>query len=210
MSAGQTPVRTYPSEDALRAEAVRIARYACNEDKGRLFGDPVFEQVTEGRQKWKGYSACGDLAQYVLKELGFRDERIVNREDDGGVLPWAMGKNLSKIVFNPLGAFVWARGSARPKPGDILYMSKPEHVAVLDELKQEQSSIVTCDYGQFDAAAGKPSGRRRTSTFTARGRTLMIGKRTLHGWLDLAKLPGLINAATPESPLCETCPYARS
>ncbi len=210
MSAEQKPTRTYPSEEVLRVEAVRIARYACNGDQGRIFGDPVFEQVTEGRQKWKGYSACGDLAQYVLKELGFRDERIVNREDDGGVLPWAMGKNLSKIVFNPLGAFVWARGSARPRPGDILYMSKPEHVAVLDELKEEQSSIVTCDYGQFDAAAGKPSGGRRTSTFTARGRTLMIGKRTLHGWLDLAKLPGLINAATPESPLCETCPYARS
>jgi hypothetical protein len=210
MSAEQKPSRTYPTEDALRAEAVRIARYACDGDKGRLFGDPVFEQVTEGRQKWKGYSACGDLAQYVLKELGFRDERLVNREDDGGVLPWAMGKNLSKLVFNPIGAFVWASGNARPKPGDILYMSKPEHVAVLDEVDEAGGRIVTCDYGQFDTAAGKPAGKRRSTTFTVQGRTLMLGKRTQHGWLDLAKLPGLIHPATPESPPCASCPFARS
>ena len=83
MTAEQKPARTYPSEDALRAEAVRIACHACDGGKGRVFGEPVFDAVTEGRQKWKGYAACGDLPHYVLRELGFRDEHILNREDDG-------------------------------------------------------------------------------------------------------------------------------
>ncbi len=209
MSAEQKPARTYPTEDALRAEAVRIARHACDGERGRVHGDPVFDAVTEGRQKWKGYSGCGDLAQHVLRELGFRDERLLNRDDDGGVVPWKIGANLSKLVFNPLGAFVWAAGDKRPKPGDILYMSKPEHVAVLEELDERAGRIITYDYGQWDPSTGKAAGKRKVNTFTVDGRTLKIGKRTLHGWLDLARLPGLIVPVTPESDPCATCPYAK-
>jgi hypothetical protein len=208
MSADQKPARTYPTEDALRTEAVRIARYACDGDKGRLYGDPVFTAVTEGRQKWKGYSSCGDLAHYVLRELGVRDERILNRDDDGGVVPWKVGKSLSRLVFNQLGAFVWASGDKRPKPGDILYMSKPEHVAVLEELDEAAGSITTYDYGQWDYQAVKAAGKRCTSRFAVEVRTLKVGKRTLHGWLDISRLPGLIVTVTPELQLCPTCPYA--
>jgi hypothetical protein len=209
VTAEQKPARTYPSEDALRAEAVRIARYACDGDKGRLFGAPVFEAVTEGRQKWKGYSSCGDLCQYVLRELGFRDERLLNRDDDGGVLPWKIGANLSKLVFNPIGAFVWAASGKRPKPGDIVYMSKPEHVAVLEELDEAAGRITTYDYGQWDYQAVRAAGKRVTNRFAVEGRALKIGKRTLHGWLDLTRLPGLIVPVTPESDPCETCPHAK-
>lgn len=209
MTAEQKPARTYPSEDALRAEAVRIARHACGGDSGRVYGDPVFEEVTEGRQKWKGYSACGDLAHYMLRQLGFRDERILNREDDGGVLPWKIGANLSRLVFNPLGAFVWVSGNSRPKPGDVVYMSKPEHVAVLEALDEQAGVITTLDYGQWDYAAVKPAAKRRVNSFAVEGRTLKIGKRTLHGWLDLARLPGLIVPATPETDPCATCPFAK-
>lgn len=210
MTADQKPARTYPTEEALRAEAVRIARYACDGEKGRVHGDPVFDAVTEGRQKWKGYSACGDLAQYMLRELGYRDERLLNRDDDGGVLPWKMGANLSKLVFNPIGAFVWAGGAKRPKPGDVLYMSVPEHVGVLEELDEAAGRIVTLDYGQWDYSVVKAAGKRLVNQFRVDGRTLKIGKRTLHGWLDLARLPGLIAPATPEPKLCPTCPFARS
>ncbi len=209
MSAAQKPARTYPSEDALRVEAVRIARYACDGDTGRLYGDPVFEEVTEGRQKWKGYSACGDLPHYVLRELGFRDERVLNREDDDGVVPWKIGANLSRLVFNSLGVFVWASGSKRPKPGDVLYMSKPEHVAILEDLDEPAGTIITLDYGQWDYEAVKAAGKRKLNTFAVQGRTIKIGKRTLHGWLDLARLPGLIDPGTPEVQLCPICPFAK-
>jgi hypothetical protein len=150
-----------------------------------------------------------DLCQYVLRELGLRDERILNREDDGGVVPWQIGKNLSKLVFGSGSAFVWAYGSRRPKPGDIVYMSKPEHVAVLEQLDEAEGRITTFNYGLWDATVGKAAGGRRTSTFAVKGRSLLIGKRTLHGWLDLARLPGLIVPATPESDPCATCPHAK-
>ena len=43
------------SEPTLRAAAVEIARFACNGSVGRVQGDPLFDAVTEGRSKWKGY-----------------------------------------------------------------------------------------------------------------------------------------------------------
>lgn len=63
------PLRSFLDEDTLRATALEIARFACNGAAGRVQGDPVFNAVTEGRGKWKGYSACGDLAHYLLREL---------------------------------------------------------------------------------------------------------------------------------------------
>jgi hypothetical protein len=208
MSTQQEPNRTYPTEDALRAEAVRLARHACNGEHGRTYGDLLFEAVTEGRQKWQGYSACGDLPMWMLRELGFRDERLLNRNDDGGVVPWQIGQNLSKLVFNPLGAFVWATGTKRPKPGDVLYVSKPEHVCILESLNEPAGTIITLDYGQWDYKVMKPAGRRLTRRFVVSGRTLQVGTRTLHGWLDLARLPGLIAPEAAEPELCPTCPYA--
>lgn len=186
------PRRRFSDEDTLRAAAVEIARFACNGAAGRVLGDPVFELVTEGRNHWKGYSACGDLAHYVLRELGYRDERVLNRNDDGGSVPWKMGANLSRLVFSAGAAFVWAKGARRPKPGDILYVAPPEHVCVLERLDEERGRIATFDYGLWDAAKNKPAGRGRESTFSASGGALRVGARTLRGWLDIARLPGLL------------------
>ncbi|MGE0327779.1 MAG: hypothetical protein AB7S68_36040 [Polyangiaceae bacterium] len=214
MSEAQGPVRTYPDEAALRAEAVRIASYACDGDRGRVEGDPVFDSVTEGRQHNKGYSACGDLPHYMLRELGIRDERLLNRDDDDGVIPWRMGKNLSRIVFSAGGAFVWAWGKKRPKPGDVLYMSKPEHVAVLEELDEAKGTIAVLEYGQFDKVRGKHLGIRHVKPFQVLKNTIKIGKCTLHGWLDLSKLKGLIvprkepEPPPPKPAVCASCPYA--
>lgn len=186
------PIQRFLDEPTLRAAAVEIARFACNGSLGRVQGDPVFDAVTEGRSKWKGYSACGDLAHYVLRELGYRDERVLNRNDDGGRVPWQSGTNLSRLVFGAGPAFVWARGDLRPKPGDILYLAPPEHVCVLERLDAEHGRIATFDYGQWDHATNKPAGRGRESPFTATPSALRVGARVLRGWLDLARLPGLL------------------
>jgi len=140
-----------------------------------------------------------------LGELGVRDERIVNRDDDEGVVPWQIGKNLSKIVFGSGSAFVWAYGLRRPKPGDILYVSRPEHVCVLEELDEAAGRIVTFDYGQWDYRKVKAAGKRITRPFAVEGRKFKVGKRTLHGWLDLSRLPGLVvpdreEVTSPECP----------
>ncbi len=153
-----------------------------------MLGDPVFEEVTEGRARWPGYSCCGDFGHYVLSRLGLRDETIVNRNDDGGTKPWAVGKNLDLLVYRTGGAFVWAKASRRPKPGDILYVAMPEHVCVLDNLDEQTGRICTCDYGLRDGKTKRPAGRRCLSTFVAKEGLLYIGKRVLRGWVDIERL----------------------
>jgi len=192
MNAQASPARRFVDEATLRAAAVEAARFACNGAAGRVLGDPVLDLVTEGRNRWKGYSACGDLGHYVLRELGFRDERILNRDDDGGRAPWQSGTNLSRLVFATGDAFVWAKRDLRPRPGDILYLAPPEHVCVLERLDEEQGRIATFDYGLWDHATNKPAGRGRESTFAANGGALRVGARVLRGWVDLARLPGLL------------------
>jgi len=186
------PARRFADEPTLRAAVVAAARFACNGAAGRVLGDPVFELVTERRSHWKGYSACGDLAHYVLRELGFRDERVLNRDDDGGKLPWKIGANLSRLVFASGDAFVWAKADRRPKPGDLLYLAPPEHVCVLECLDEERGRITTFDYGLWDSTVNKPAGRARETSFAVVGSSLRVGARVLRGWLDLARLPGLL------------------
>ena len=93
----------------VRHAAVSIARWAVDNERGRSTGDPVHEWVTEGRRKqyedalrrraqWAldmpaGYSSCGDLPHFVAMLLGCRDEIVVNRGDDGGLVGWAVGRN---------------------------------------------------------------------------------------------------------------------
>ncbi|MCU0692810.1 MAG: hypothetical protein MUF54_15525 [Polyangiaceae bacterium] len=182
----------FATEQELRDAAVMIAWYVCNGDEGRVLGDPVFDEVTEGRARWRKYSSCGDLVHFLLLHLGLRDERILNRNDDGGTSPWAIGQNLSRIVFRAGKAFVWASTKQRPKPGDVLYVAMPEHVCILESIDEQAGTIATFDYGQFDPKTGKPAGRRRVSKFRVVGPQMYVGNRVLRGWLDIAKLPGLV------------------
>ena len=192
MPRGSLPIRTYPTEDALRQAAVEIATFACDGDKGRVLGDSVFEMLTEGRAKYKKYSACGDLAHYVLAQLGVRDEALVNRDSEGGTVPWKMGVNLSRIVYGSGTLFIWARPNLRPKPGDILYVSPPDHVCILESIDETAKTITVLEYGQWDAKTQKPSGKRRLAKFSADAKGMKVGARLLRGWLSIARIPGLI------------------
>lgn len=192
MDAPDLPTGPFATEDELRQAALAIARYACNGDEGRVLGDPVFEEVTEKRNHWPKYSACGDMPQFMLMRLGLRDERILNRSDDGGTQLWSIGQNLSKLVFRTGKSFVWTSITKRPKPGDVLYVAMPEHVCVLEKLDEKAGTIATFDYGLFDAKKGKPAGRRCVSRFRVQGKQLLVGNRILRGWLDIARIPGLL------------------
>jgi len=192
MPRGTLPNRTYPTEAVLRQAAVEIATFACDGDNGRVLGDPVFEMVTEGRAKYKKYSACGDLAHYVLAQLGVRDEALVNRDSEGGTVPWKVGVNLSRIVYQSGNLFIWARPNLRPKPGDILYVSPPDHVCILESIDEAAKTITVLEYGQWDTKAQKPSAKRRVAKFSADAKSLKAGSRLLRGWLSIARIPGLI------------------
>ncbi len=199
MAKGSSPIRQYPTEEALRSAALEIARFACDGDNGRILGDPVFEMVTEGRAKSKGYSACGDLAQYMLTQFGVADESLVNRNTDGGTEAWKIGKNLSRIVYQSGKAFIWTKLDLRPKPGDILNVAMPEHVCILDQLDEAAGTIALFEYGQWDSKANKPSGKRRVTKFSVNAKELKVGNRTLRGWLDIARIPGLVQSP-PSAP----------
>jgi hypothetical protein len=162
----------------VRAAAVAIARWAVDDDRGRVIGDPVHEWVTEGRRAVRmpaGYSSCGDLAHWMLMMLGVRNERIVNRGDDGGLVGWAVGANLSRLTRSRW--YVPASEHGLPEVGDILHVAAPEHVCVLLE-QVSRDQWVTADYGQ-------PHGARRVCQLRDTATGLQVRGRMLVGWVSL-------------------------
>jgi hypothetical protein len=103
-----------------------------------------------------------------------------------------MGVNLSRVVYQSGKAFVWAKLGVLPKPGDVLYVSSPEHVCVLESLDEQAGTIAVLEYGQWDSKAQKPSGKRRVTKFAADSKNMKVGNRYLRGWLDIARIPGLL------------------
>jgi len=185
----------------VRSAAVALAKYAVDGDRGRVVGDPVHEWITGGRRaqyeralaaglQWAvdmpaGYSSCGDLAHWLLLCLGVRDERFLNRSDDGGVHPWGVCTNISRLVRSPW--YVDFDGElALPGVGDILRVASPgraalsEHVAVLTEIVDARQ-WVTADYGQ-------PHGCRRVCPLRDTGSGLIVRGRVLQGFVSLARV----------------------
>jgi hypothetical protein len=179
-----------------REHAVALATYAVNGTLGRNVGDPVHEEVTEGRrrqleqalragQAWarnmpQGYHSCGDLAAWMLWRLGCRDESLVNRTNDGGTRAWVPGRNLAVIAGSR--AFVNAAPGREPRPGDILFLNQNGgHVGVLLEWDEAAGRCASADYGQ-------PYGRRRSRRITRRSGALLLDGVTLRGWLDLDRV----------------------
>lgn len=189
--------------EQVRNRAVDLALHAVDR-KGRDVGDPVHEEVTQGRTKnneirrRRGskevpYSSCGDLAHWMLYHLGCRDPLLVNREEPQDGLRWVIGANVSRIRFSPHFILCSNHPDARPSHGDILLVvgaaAGSEHVSVLvSDMTDEY--WVTADYGQ-------PYGRLRDCDVSvADGRIWVAprdrgkGGRRLVGWLDLGRVFG--------------------
>ena len=139
-------------DDLTRRDTViRLATYAVNGDKGRDRGDPVHEEVTEGRYaQWVDakarkaswavgmvYSSCGDLVAWMLYRLGCRDERLVNRTADEGQTPWMPGRNVTNVVSHR--AYCKAGRGAEPQPGDVLYEAAENVQRTITVVKHPQA-----------------------------------------------------------------------
>lgn len=179
---------------ARRDNACALALYAVNGDKGRDVGDPVHEEVTEGRRKqWEdarkagarwavdmraGYHSCGDLVAWVLTRLGCRDEALVNRTDDGGVRAWQPGRNVTNITGSRF--YIRAGAGRVPERGDALFILKNGgHLAILLEWDEAGGTVTSADYGQ-------PYGRKRVRKLRPDGRGgWTLDGSALDGWLDL-------------------------
>lgn len=153
----------------LRRQALGYLVLAGKDRYGRRYGDPVFEDVTEGRQAPVGgkysYSSCADLAHWLLFRLGFRFSWI-NREEAGG---WVSQVNLNRLTAsgcggsNPLA--VRAETGMTVAPGDVLVThvseaSRSHVVLVCSEGPLNQGVPIVCaEYGQSDEKYMRPCGR---------------------------------------------------
>lgn len=200
------------TEEQLRMAVCGLAWYACDGSNGRFVGDPVFEEVTEGRQSaqdkamrenpragLKPYSACGDLPPWCLYHVGITDETLINRTDDGGVVPWQVGKNISMVYGHP--SFMsWerARKNGRiPQPGDVLLVRDEWHVGICEEYNKTEGYVSLYEYGQY--YDGKAAGRKNTHPLRSVGTDATIKGRRLVGWIPIEVLPRTNGAFVPES-----------
>lgn len=191
--------------EVVREAIILLADWAA---RGRDLGDPVHEWVTEGRRKqyedavrrkatWAlnmkaGYSSCGDLWHFVLMLLGCRDERIVNRNDDGGLVGWAVGRNLSHVTGLP--AF---RKRGEPEPGDFLHLQSPDHATILLKKQPALGGASVTEYWTT-ANYGSPYGAVKAQRVVRRegtGEIYLDGRRVV-GFLAVEDIvPMLTNPA---------------
>lgn len=137
---------------AARRYARALARFACGGAKGRGKLDPVYVDVTQGRDyraNWTHYSSCGDLLHWLAWTFGVRADWI-NRDDKDAGLHWEfMGgrDNIGKLQ-HPGPAIVTPIGYL-PEPGDFLMCWHDDgsgvHVRVAGNT--DNGVIETFDYG---------------------------------------------------------------
>lgn len=187
-------------ETILRNAAISLASYACNGTTGRNLGDPVFDEITEGRAGSKGYSSCGDLCHWLLKNLGCRDENLVNRSDDGGKTPWKSGVNISMLVYGSKNAWTNCTPTQLPKPGDICWIGNDDastHVFVVENFDLDNGILQSYDYGQW--FSGSPGGQHRTRKLTNQNGIIFADTRRVHGFIDISKVYLSESAIVPDN-----------
>jgi hypothetical protein len=164
-----------------RDHAARWLRWACGPGQGYPEPHPIYQQVTEGRDKPpfpNKYSSCGDLAMALYERLGVRLS-LVNRAGLNGGFRY--GLNVSLLAYS--------RYAREPRPGDIYQAgdvlivwnqddtSDAHVICTLDEFP-EQGVILTAEYGQ-------PGGAVRTSGVSRLGGGCSIRGRRLRRVLPL-------------------------
>ncbi len=185
------------SIDVVRGAIVAVTAYACNGTEGRFQGEPIFDEVTEGRQdatdrarlqnpSLDAYSGCTDLFSYAGEAVGVEDETFVNRNDDGGRKPWQVGGGPTFITRAD-----WYRSivghpdlMASVGPGDALVVASPWHVCMVVAVDIEGGTITVDEYGGFDTKKGKACGRRATHTLKRVGAQWILRNRVVQGFVS--------------------------
>ncbi len=180
--------------DVWRSAAVALCEHACGYDRGRSKDDPVYVEVTEGRdgpgpEQRKKYSSCGDLAHWLFKRLGIR-EPWINRTDDDANGPWRPGQNVSRLwggacPFDrvPPSDPLWL-----PEPGDVVLVWNTgfdAHVMVALGLDRD-GKLRTANYGAGGMSPlPSPGARIAASQVTRQRGRPFYGARQIQRWLPL-------------------------
>jgi hypothetical protein len=138
---------------ACRQYARALARYACGGKAGRSKLDPLYVEVTHGRDfraNWEHYSSCGDLLHWHAEQMGV-DEKWINRDRTDPPRHWEfLGTrgNIGKLQA-PLGPAIATPISYLPEAGDYLlcWHDDGEGVHVRIAGNTEAGVLETFDYG---------------------------------------------------------------
>jgi len=107
---------------AARRYARALARWACGGNDGRGKLDPVYVEVTQGRDfkgNWEHYSSCGDLLHWHAEMMGV-DEPWINRDGHGRRWEFIGDRgNIGKLQA-PHGPAIATPVGYLPEPGDYL------------------------------------------------------------------------------------------
>ena len=177
--------------DVWRRAAVALCEYACGYDQGRQKDDPVYVEVTEGRdgpgpEQRRRYSSCGDLAHWLYKRLGIR-EPWVNRTDDGVFGPWATGANVARLWGGacPFDQVPPATALWMPEPGDVVLVWNTGFDAhVMVAIGTEGSTLRTANYGAGGMSPGLAPGARVGGAVVSGGK---YGAKKIQRFLPLSE-----------------------
>lgn len=189
--------------DVWRAAAVALCEYACGFAQGRSKDDPVYREVTEGRDgpgpdERRRYSSCGDLAHWLYSRLGIR-EQWINRRDDGAFGPWRPGANVTALWGGscPFDRVPPADPAWLPAAGDVVLIWNTGNDAhVMVSLGSDGASLRTANYG----AGGMSPLASPGAKITSRPLTHQLGKpfygtRQIQRYLPLSEAVKHISVA---------------
>lgn len=143
--------------------------------------------VCQGRQHYRGYSSCADLAHFGYHYIGLRSPHI-NRTD--GKQEWQPGVNVSRLAYwedvcytRRAGKFLqpdWSQVDG----GDVLIrwsdaQGLNAHVVCVLAVDVENGSISTAEYGQRAPEIGRLQWRSIVPG---------AGERPWQVWLPLARV----------------------
>lgn len=192
--------------DANSIEAARryiraLARFWCNGAKGRGKLDPVYVEVTQGRDKrynWAHWSSCGELSQAIVYALGCRRPFVNRSESPGG---WRDGRNLLDFYDAKHVPSAPARPPApdyRPGCGDIGFVwltGFDAHTFVFgDQVGSGPARFETFNYGSGGMSPVEfPGAQQGAPEVSYHGHQIYVGHKILHQVLTVPALLDLLD-----------------
>jgi hypothetical protein len=181
--------------DVWRSAAVALCEYACGYEAGRSKDDEVYREVTErrdgpGPEQRRRYSSCGDLAHWLYKRLGIREEWM-NRTDDGAFGPWKPGANVSRLWGGgcPIDQVPPKDPDWMPEPGDVvLVWNTGVDAHVMVALGRDGVTLRTANYGAGGMSPlASPGAKIGGRALTRQDGKPFYGTRQIQRYLPLAE-----------------------
>ncbi len=176
---------------AARRYIRALARFWCGGTKGRGKLDPVYVQVTQGRDpkhNWINWSSCGELPQAIAEHMGV-EQPWLNRSPH-----WRDGRNLLDfydVKHVPSAPARTPPVGYLPEAGDFGFIwltGGDAHTFVFGD-QLDAGHIETFNYGAGGMQPIEfPGAHQSASPLHSEGGQLCVGRRVLHKVLTVPML----------------------